>query len=49
MPLPASFALLRSRPRLLIAGGVVLLALLAFLLIPRLLGPKVVVITAENG
>lgn len=49
MPLPDSFALLRSRPRLLMAGGVALLALLAFILPPRLLGPKVVVVSAEQG
>lgn len=49
MPSPKVFALISGRSRLALATGILIVAGLAMLLVPRLLGEKVLVITAGQG
>lgn len=49
MPLTKTFGLFRTRPRLTAAVGIAFLALAATIAAPRLLGPKIVVVTATQG
>lgn len=49
MPLPMISGLFRTHPRLAAAGGIALLALLLAVVVPRLHGQKIIVVTATSG
>lgn len=49
MPLPKIFTLMSGRTRVVLTAGGVLVGVLAILLVPRLLGEKVIVVTVSQG